>query len=78
MARSRRKTPILGMTTSPSEKKDKRAANRLVRRKVRTVLLANPEVEVLPGLKELSDPWHMDKDGKRYWGSGLDPKFMRK
>ncbi len=77
MARSRRKTPIIGITGASSEKEDKRTTNRLVRHKVRTLLLTNPEVEVLPGLKELSNPLYMAKDGK-CWRDCPKPKWMRK
>lgn len=74
MSRSRRKMPITGMTTADSEKQDKRLANRKLRRKVRQVLPEEPEV--LPDLREVSDPWTMDKDGKKW----IDPdsKEMRK
>ena len=78
MARSRKKNPYTGITKARSEKEDKREAHRLERRKVRLILSVDQDVEVLPALKEVSGPWCMAKDGKRYWGSGIDPRFMRK
>jgi hypothetical protein len=77
MARSRGKTPQIGICGT-SDKEDKRAARRLERPKVRLVLSARQDVEVLPALKELSDPWRMAKDGKIYWGSRIDQGFKRK
>jgi len=67
MARSRRHTPIFGMTTHESEKADKRRANRRLRRLVREVVAASDAPEVLPALREVSNPWSMAKDGRSYW-----------
>ena len=78
MAGSRRKTPKVGVTKARSEKKDKRAANRVARRKVTSALPASQEGELLPALKEVSNLWKMAKDGKIYWDSEIDPKLMRK
>ena len=75
MARSYRHTPIFGITNSTSEKQDKRHANRRLRRIVRQALPRN--VEVLPALREVSDIWSFDKDGRRYDSSAGD-KAMRK
>lgn len=76
MSRSRRKTPIIGWTTAPSEKEDKRLANRRLRRIVRNILRTQEDPDVLPDLREVSDPWDMNKDGKQW----IDPdsKWMRK
>ena len=65
MARSRRKTPIFGITTSPSEKHDKRLANRRWRRNVRLALVAEREP---PLQREVSNVWDFDKDGKHWYG----------
>lgn len=65
MARSFRKTPISGNTTSPSEKQDKRLANRRWRRRARLALAAGREP---PLQREASDVWDFDKDGKRWFG----------
>ena len=63
MASSRQKNPVFGLPARIG-KADKRAANSLERHKVRFILFANPEVEVLPIRKEPSDPWDMAKEGK--------------
>lgn len=64
MSRSRRKTPICGMTTARSEKKDKRFANRKERRRVRLAIPLDPDV--LPHKREISNVYTFDKDGKQY------------
>jgi hypothetical protein len=56
MARSRKKTPVQGMTTAISEKKDKRLYNRRFRRVSKQAFDINPEQEVLPHLREYSNP----------------------
>jgi hypothetical protein len=75
MARSHRHTPIFGITTSESEKKDKRIANRRLRRAVQRSILRG--AEVMPLLREVSDVWGFDKDGKHYY-SAASRKDMRK
>lgn len=77
MSRSRRKTPIRGMSSADSEKQDKRMANRRPRRRVRSALRVEPEAP-LPQLREVSNPWSMDKDGKRFFDPGRHPREMRK
>lgn len=67
MARSKRHTPIFGMTTQESEKDDKRRANRRLRRRVREVVAGSIAPDVLPVLREVSNPWSMAKDGRSYW-----------
>ncbi len=58
MSRSKKKTPVTGMTTARSEKEDKRHANRILRR------VSKPDPENAPALREVSDVWGMAKDGK--------------
>lgn len=70
MNRSRKKTPISGITTASSEKHDKRLANRKLRRRVNQTPAVRPDAEVLPALREVSDPRTMAKDGK-YWRDPL-------
>lgn len=77
MSRSRRKTPVRGITTSDTEKRDKRIANRRLRRAVRVRLSAEPE-GVLPDLREVSSVWCFDKDGKTRFDPGRWPSLMRK
>ena len=76
MSRSRRHTLIFGITTSRSEKDDKRQANRRLRRRVRVELRVK-QWERLPLLRELSNVWSFDKDGKRFWREAT-PADMRK
>ncbi|MDQ3287026.1 MAG: hypothetical protein M3Q42_01975 [Pseudomonadota bacterium] len=77
MSRSRRKTPIAGITAAPSEKADKQASHRLLRRQVRPLIEAT-EGLVLPLERELTNPWSMRKDGKMYFDPEKHPSLMRK
>ncbi len=64
MSRSRRKTPITGITGCESEKQDKREANRVLRRK--TKLQVKSGKEIILDIREVSNVWGMGKDGKVY------------
>lgn len=70
MSRSRKKTPISGISTARSEKQDKRLANRKLRHAVKQRLGTDPD-DVLPVLREVSNVWSMAKDGK-HWYSRSD------
>lgn len=70
MSRSRKHTPKGGITTSTSEKDDKRHANRRFRRA--TAVAVQVEAEVMPELREVSDVWGFAKDGKRWHGDADD------
>jgi hypothetical protein len=78
MARSKRKTPIRGITTAQSEKKDKQSAHRRYRRKVKAALQQVSDAAIFPHIRELSDPWSMGKDGKVRFDPTKYPKDMRK
>lgn len=78
MARSKQKTPVTGHTTATTEKQDKRLNNRKVRRVVQLALAVDPETELLPHERELTDPWLMAKDGKGRFDPKQFPKLMRK
>ena len=78
MTRSRRKTPISGITTASSEKQDKRLANRKVRRAVKQALAGKVDVDVLPHRRELTHPWTMAKDGKIWFDADRFPEVLRK
>lgn len=65
MSRSRRKTPIFGMTTAETEKQDKRIANRRLRAHERVALAIG--ADIVPTIRDVSSVWAFDKDGKRYW-----------
>jgi hypothetical protein len=76
MSRSRRKTPVIGITTAHSEKQDKRWHNRLLRRKAhQTIRLGD---ELFPVKNEVSSTWDMAKDGKRRFYPRSEPKLLRK
>jgi hypothetical protein len=75
MSRSRRKTPIFGMTTAETEKRDKRIANRRLRAHERVAMASG--AEIVPGIRDVSSVWTFDKDGKRYW-RGAEAADMRK
>lgn len=75
MSRSKRKTPVFGITTARTEKQDKRMANRKLRRKTRV------DPENAPALREVSDVWGFAKDGKKFMPStspSFKPRMMRK
>lgn len=76
MSRSQRKSPFRAITNAPSDKEDKSAAHRRIRRVVR--LTIDEDSEILPLDRELSNPWSMDKDGKRRFDPAAEPKNMRK
>ena len=76
MSRSQRKTPIRGITSADSEKSDKAAGHRKVRRAVRVAI--EQEAPVLPHENELTNPWSMAKDGKMRFNPAASPKLMRK
>jgi hypothetical protein len=77
MSHSRKKSPIRGNAAAPSEKADKRHANRALRRRVRTAFLVDPELEAPPERRDVSNVWTMAKDGKHYIRDPR-PKDLRK
>lgn len=77
MSRSRKKTPVRGVTSAKSEKADKRDANRALRRRVRATLSVDPAPEVVPLPREVRNLWTMAKDGK-YYLQKPRPKDLRK
>ena len=78
MSRSRRKTPIGSITTADSEKKDERDYNRRYRRVAKQAVESGDESKALPILREHSDPWGMDKDGKAPFDPRKNPRLLRK
>jgi len=81
MSRSHKKTPICGHTTAETEKTDKRLANRRFRRTVRqqlgVVAPGDDGDSVITDIREVSNIWSFDKDGKQYLDNP-QPKDMRK
>ncbi|MCB4800316.1 hypothetical protein [Neotamlana laminarinivorans] len=75
MSRSKKKTKIQGITTATSEKENKQDANRKFRRIIKQKIKA--EETELPELREVSNVWSFDKDGKRY-SPEMTEKELRK
>ncbi|MCU0437460.1 MAG: hypothetical protein MUC49_06050 [Raineya sp.] len=64
MSRSKKKTPIIGITSSETEKEDKKLANRKFRKVVKAQI--KKEKDILALVKEVSNVWSFAKDGKKY------------
>jgi len=77
MSRSLRKTACGGFTKSMSEKYDKQLANRRYRATVKEAIHHNRE---MPKVRELSNVWDFNKDGKTWFGEmQYDPdEYWRK
>ena len=75
MARSRRRTPVIGITTAESDKLYKRQEHRRERRAVAQALSTGDDP---PGPKTFGDPWNSDKDGKQWFDPERHPKYLRK
>ncbi len=75
MSRSRRRTPVMPLTTAKSDKPYKVDEHRSFRRTCRT-LIASQRYDELPHPIHYGDPWLAPKDGKQW----IDPhsKWMRK
>ncbi len=68
------------MTSSSSEKEDKKIWHKIFRRKNKALVKhddANAEV-LYPIEKEVSNPWLMDKDGKVLYDKEHEEKMRRK
>jgi hypothetical protein len=78
MSRSKKRTPVCGNTGACSEKQDKSLYNRRYRRACKQALHVNPKCELLPHLREYSNPWVMHKDGKARFDPKVRPELMRK
>ena len=78
MSRSRRKSPIRGITCAESDHAWKKASARKLRRAVRQSLKATLDGDRFAGKRwELVNPWSSDKDGKHWFGSDR-PELLRK
>ena len=75
MSRSRKKTKFQAITTAKSEKENKQEANRKLRRIVKQKV--KQEESELPRLREISNIWAFDKDGKTY-NAEMTEKELRK
>ncbi|MGF7004533.1 hypothetical protein [Aminobacter sp. BE322] len=74
MSRSRRKTPIIGITTAETDKPFKQAEHRRERRAVKAVIKTGEEP---PAPKAFGNPWDGQKDGKQ-WIADNVPELLRK
>jgi len=74
MARSKKKHAVTGITCAETEKEDKRRARRKLRRINRVLAATATDVEDVPQklLREVSNVWMFDKDGKRWYFPGDD------
>jgi hypothetical protein len=77
VSRSRKKTPIRGVTGARSEKADKRQVNKSLRQRTRNALRADPDLPTPPDRRGIRDVWDMAKDGK-YFRKDPRPKDLRK
>ena len=77
MARSKRKTPVRGVTTAESEKADKAASHRKLRRFVKQAIDSAFDTP-LPSERQLTDPLSLAKDGKIRFDPRKHPRLMRK
>jgi hypothetical protein len=78
MSRSRRKHSIAGVTAAASDKRDKRDANRALRKASRQVLGTVSDASVFPVMREIRDEWDTPKEGKFFFNAAANPKRMRK
>lgn len=71
MSRSVKKSPVMSMANASSEKQDKQAWHRKLRHKEKIGLASAQDIEAYMGSdeREVSSPYVMAKDGKRYLGS---------
>lgn len=71
MSRSRRKNPIISITTCQSERQDKKVWHKRWRARERTALTSTHPEDLENYLtlleKQVSNVWSMGKDGKQYW-----------
>ncbi len=67
MSRSVKKTPKKAITTAKTEKENKRQANRKFRRVTKTQIKKGEAKLSL--IKEISNVWAFDKDGKRFFAT---------
>ena len=75
MSRSWIKNKIVGYTKKESEKRDKTIANKRYRRLVKVRIAKRSEL--LPLIREISNIYQFDKDGKHYY-AGMTKIEMRK
>jgi hypothetical protein len=78
MSRSRRRTPVRGFTSAESDHTWKKAASRLLRRRMKQHLNATLDGTKFAGKRwDLVNPWSSEKDGKFWFGKDRN-ELMRK
>jgi hypothetical protein len=78
MSRSRKKTPIGGITTASSDARWKAMASRTLRHRVKIQLEQELHTDSFAGKRwDAVDPWTSEKDGKSWFGDSY-PVSMRK
>lgn len=75
MFRSHRKTPIIGVTKAPSDKKFKTIEHRRARRALSQIDLTEDN---MLHEKQFGAPWRANKDGKHPFDPRECPELMRK
>jgi hypothetical protein len=84
LSRSRRKTPISGITTARSEKEFKKISNHKFRARERTLVkkVLDEEIVMPERTRDVVETYAGPKDGKMYFGDSDDKlmimKLMRK
>jgi len=77
MERSRRKSPAMGVPPAVSNKSDKQASHRKIRRTVRRLVPLQRD-PLLPLEKQLTNQYSLAKDGKARFDPAEHPELMRK
>ena len=78
MSRSRRKTPIMGITTAESDGEWKAKAARILRHRANQQLKTSLDDHSFAGKRwDAVNPWSAPKDGKQ-WLKSRNPRLMRK
>lgn len=75
MSRSKKKTPKTGITTAATEKDNKRKANRKFRHATKAQV-KNGDSQFID-IKEVSNVWSFDKDGKQYLKNPTKKDFRK-
>ncbi len=78
MSRSNKKSPVIGNTTTTSEKDDKRIANRSERRINKVLLFKSDDETALKAKREVSNVYGFGKDGKQRIDPNKYSKELRK
>jgi hypothetical protein len=76
MSRSRRRSPVCGITCSESDRPGKDIAHRAQRAAERAALARGADVMPIP--RETSNFWCFPKDGKQRFNPRAHPSLMRK